>query len=281
VQRHLWRELHQTRTRLVAADRMVTMGQLLEGISEAIHSPIKETANVLAALPEQLARVESQLGPKNEADARLLDGVCQVEAQVSEARARAERAAKLLTAVRDHTVGLNETTRALFTARERAESAALLLSHRAQRAGVRIDTSGLDQTLTLEGDPGKLEQILTASMLMLLEMAPNGAATCLRISADQRHDGTQFDVRIDAQGFAQALTELLRAPRPVLSSENAASGVGLFVARHLAEGSYGGTLRAIDAPRETGLSLWCPKGKAQQHSRPSYRPGGGLGTVKP
>lgn len=277
LQRRLWLELHQTRRRLVASDRMVSMGHMLEGISDAIQRPISEASAELARLPETLDRAEAMVGPTNGANPSLVAAIDSTVGLLARAKEHTERAARLLTAVREHTTGLHETRKEQFALRPRLEAAALLVSHRAQRAGVTFDYGGVAPTATLEGDPGQLEQILTASLLGFVEAGAIAPGARVRAEVATTEEGTRLSLCAEGASVGAELLQRLSTPRPELGSGDLVSGVGLFVARQIAEGSFGGSLNVVHEIDQTRLELFCPVGKAQERSRPAYRPGGGLG----
>jgi PAS domain S-box-containing protein len=253
-------EARALRERLLAADRLVSLGTLASGIAHAVNNPLASVASTLKLVQEELDRCA--LDPSGVA-AKIPD----LRQAVTDALAGADR-------VRDVVRGLQ-----LFSAprsggaREavdlRAElDAAIDLTRNAltQRARLAVDIApGLPRVAAV---PGELGQAFVNLLMNAAEAIPEGGAAEHDVRVLARHGAGRVIVEVLETGAGVRPGQLPRLSERFQPSR-VSPGVGLAVC-HGVVTSAGGTLEVlIDSPRSSTFRVSLPVAPTTMPTRSS------------
>lgn len=127
-------------------------------------------------------------------------------------------------------------------------------ARRAQNQQVKIDLALAEPIPTVRGDPQALAQVLNSLIANALEAMPHGGR--LRISGERR--GDRFTLKLNDTGAGIPADRLAEAFKPLVSHKPNGLGVGLALARRIAQ-RYGGQLDLHSEPgKGTTASLQLP-----------------------
>ncbi len=275
LQRRVWARLERTRVQLVAAERMYGLGRLTAGIAHELKTPIAAVLNGVEGtrrLADELDRSVGHAGV-------TVDDLREISREMSESLTlvgqAAERAASFVAAIREQTRSLNEVVRAEVTVTARLGAVALLLSHRLKLSSIHLDTERVDRELTLECDPGKLDQILTNLISNALDACEeSGEGTFIRVTTELRDDQVVIAVEDDGPGVPTEIRERIFDPLFTTRGGAGGSGLGLAIARDLAEGAFGGRLALVPLGQGSRFELTCPRRGSKPQARPAWQPAG-------
>jgi signal transduction histidine kinase len=259
VRRRLWRDLERTRAQLAASDRMSNIGRMTAGVAHELKTPLAAAMNATESLHALIAELTESIGHPEITDHDLREIAEELRTSVGLASAGVRRSAEFIQALRAYTPKLDESFSARFTVASAVDSALVLLGHEVRRAGLVVDTSGVDADLTCAGDVGKLSQIVTNLVTNAIDACSRaGVGHVITVSA--RSFGTELILAVEDEGpgvpapIRDRIFELLFTTNPA----DGGTGVGLALARDLAEGSFGGTLELVPSAQGARFELRIP-----------------------
>jgi two-component system OmpR family sensor kinase/two-component system sensor histidine kinase BaeS len=141
-------------------------------------------------------------------------------------------------------------------------------SPQAESAGVHLCVAaGATPPLTLYGDPGRLDQVLSNLVSNALRHTPAGGSITLAATSVQSAAGEQIQLTVSDTGEGIAPEDLpfifdrfWRADRARTHTEGAGSGLGLAIAGQLVK-AHGGTITAGSEPGQgTTFTITLPVG---------------------
>jgi signal transduction histidine kinase len=227
------------RTLAELADR-----RALAAVGEFAASLAHEIRNPLTAIQVDLQMVEERLSPQ------------ELETRELQARALAElrrldrTVAGVLQAARSGKVA-NATVDLLATLHAAARAAAPAL----EQAGARCELPPEDAArLEVKGDADALEQLFLNLLLNAAQAVATGGCVAVRVRSE---DGfAQITIRDDGVGIPAA--DLERVFEPLYTTRAGGAGLGLAIARRLAE-AHGGSIGLASTPEDgTSASVRIP-----------------------
>jgi two-component system NtrC family sensor kinase len=238
-------ELGSTQRQVAHMDKMASLGRLAATVAHELNNPL---AGILtyARLVERSLRESGGAVPQHGELARCL-GLIQKEATRSGAIVR-----NLLTFARRSAVSLSASP--LNPVLERS---ALLVSHHAQMAGVRLELDLLEGDDVLVCDPDQLEQALVALLVNGIEATSGGGS--LRLAAAPAEAGSVvLTVSDTGSGIPEDVLPHIFEPF-FTSKEDGSVGLGLAVVYGIVQ-QHMGTIEVDSAPgRGTTFRITLPR----------------------
>lgn len=217
---------------LSQAARLQAMGELAAQMAHELNQP-------LAALLAQ-----SQAALKLQADASAGSGPADDDSPLATALrqnvAQARRAAAIVARLRA-SVAAGAAERVAVSPAERLAEVRFVLEPELRRHDVQLDASGLDPHARALADPTGLDQILHNLIGNAIE-ALAGRAPPRRIDVRGRADGAWLEIAVTDNGPGLDAAQAARVFQPFATSKPQGLGLGLAIARTLAE-QMGGELR--------------------------------------
>lgn len=276
LSRRQLRHLHQMQQQLVASDRLADMGRLTAAVAHELKTPVASTRNALDIVRVLLDELDASIGHPDVREGDLREIAVELRQNVAVGEQGLQRASAYLQALRERTRGLNERRREPFRLRDRVETMLLLLAHRTRRAALEVDVSGVDPSIELLGDPGKVDQILANVVGNALDaMEESGVGRTCTVAAWAV--GRDVIVRITDDGPGVPAEIRGRIFEPMFSTRTGAggTGIGLALSREIATGILGGSLDLVETSgaRGAAFELRVPRHGRPRHRQPSFVPG--------
>lgn len=273
VQRHIWNELDSKRHQLIAADRLSTLGQHMAGIAHELKTPIAATLNELQSLSDLSEEMRESIGHPDVQDDDLLEICDEIDQHVKGLRSNANRTARFVRAIREHTRDLHKTDDVLFSAWDRLEAVSALLEHRLKKSPVSLDMSGVDRYAQIKGDGGRFDQIFINLISNAFEACEeSGAGTLVEVYTETTPTGLKLVVHDDGPGVPAHLREKIFEPLFTTRAGSTGTGLGLAVCRDIVQGVFGGTLELVDAPLGARFEVFFPHPKKAGTTSQSQMP---------
>lgn len=232
----------ETLEQLRHLDRLRTVGTIASGIAHELGTPL----NVLLLRGSSLAKGHVEASEAAAAGAAVVSQV--------------EKMSRIVRQLLDFSRarGASMAPRSRVDLADVAHHATSLLSSMAKKNGVKIDVHAEDGAVT-EGDFRQLEQALTNLIVNGIQAMPKGGRLDVRVGREDGGDGVVVEVADEGQGIADEVRERVFDPFFTTKLEGVGTGLGLHVARGIAE-DHGGSIRVESAAgRGATFALHLPR----------------------
>jgi len=206
--------LDRENRRLAESEHLSELGEVARGLAHTLRNPL----NALGLAVERLA------GPLAPGEAEELAERCRLQIRRLDGALRGFLALASASAARAQPVELGGLAREI--ALEALQDAA---------GRVRIDVEAPHRT-ELVAVEAELKAVLQALVVNACEASPAGGRVVVRVAADG--DGARLEIDDEGPGIAPEVAARLFAPH--VTTKPHGSGMGLYLARRLAESRYGG-----------------------------------------
>ncbi len=239
--------LKANQQRMLAIEKMASMGRLTAGIAHEMNTPI---ATVRASLKELGALIDEyeasvgdgEVGPDDHkaiaADMRGLSAM---------ADKAAERAASFIQSVKSRTRDLARTDAYDFDASPVIEEAIFLLGHYFKRENCPAEFKRDGRSHMLHGVAGSLSQVVTNLLVNAIEASkPKGGGP---VTVELMEDGEAVIIRVsdEGTGIPEDVMPMIFDPMFTTKSLAEGTGLGLTIAQDIVTGEFGGSIQAESA----------------------------------
>jgi PAS domain S-box-containing protein len=248
--------------RLVAADRLLSLGALVSGITHDINNPLSLVLANLTFVIEVLPELQATSGPRPDETMRELNEA------VSEMRRGAER-------VRDLVRNLAVFARPTTTGRQPLDVEPLLESSIAMawseiRRRARLERAYAAGLPKVEADEGQLGQVFVDLLVNAAQAIGDSGAEENEIRVATRTDPmgrVVIEIRDTGPGIPEAVRRRLFEPFSTTKPAGVGHGLGLYASREIIRG-LGGTLEVESAGRGTTFKVTLPAHAARPQAAP-------------
>ncbi|MCB9538585.1 MAG: HAMP domain-containing histidine kinase, partial [Myxococcales bacterium] len=235
-QRRVFARLADAHERLLAADRLAQIGRRAATIAHDLKTPLAAARNALAEQRALVDELRRSVGHPQITDDDLRAIASDLGRQVERADELVERTTRYVHGLRDRTRRLGEAGGVEdFGVTARIEAVVQMVGHRAKAAGLSVQVDVQPADLTLRGDAGQFDQVVTN----LIDNAINacgehGVGGCVRITArDDGAEGARLVVEDDGPGVPVELRETIFEPLFTRRPSGEGTGLGLSICRDL------------------------------------------------
>jgi signal transduction histidine kinase len=244
--RRVWRDQwDDTRAWLIAGERMSQLGRMTSGIAHELKTPIAAADGALGTLRGLSAELGESIGHPDVTPDDLAEIAGEIGSAVALAARANRRASEFVASIRSATRGLSTVARVRFDLGEQTAGGLALLAHRVRRSGTRVDTDGMDEGLSLYGDPGRFEQILTNLIDNAVHATADVPDAVVRLRASRDGAGLHLEVEDDGPGVPEELRDSVFDYLFTTKGEGG-NGLGLALCRDLVEGEFRGTIQLVE-----------------------------------
>ncbi len=238
-----FRQLEQSQTSLMRADRLATLGRLTAGIAHEVNTPLGAVLNALQILGDLGREYQESIDDASVTPEDHREIAREIATTAGNAAGWARKAAAFITRVKTHGREPHPAFRRRFTVQSVVDETRALLTQR-----LRLECCDLvfedPEGVTVVGDPARLGQVLVNLVSNALDAYEEARVEESRIvvSARATDAGVEIAVRDWAGGMpadvaARIFDELFTTKDP-----GRGTGLGLSISRNLVEASFGGTL---------------------------------------
>jgi signal transduction histidine kinase len=242
-----WRDLREAyaylaieQRRLLASEKMASIGRLTAGIAHEMNTPLGAARTSLARLGTLGREYEASIGEAGVGP----DDHREIAREIQEAAALGERgverAVGFVASLRRQTRVQDDEAARDFDVHEVIREALLLARHRLRSAKCEVRWEPQDGPLTLFGAPGQLSQVMINLLVNAADAsAADGGAIDLRVAPSNGH--LVIEVEDEGSGIAPEVLPRIFEPFFTTKASHEGTGLGLALTHDIVHG-LGGTI---------------------------------------
>ncbi|MFC4809854.1 ATP-binding protein [Paenibacillus sp. GCM10023250] len=234
--------LQQARSRLIQAEKLASLGELVAGIAHEMNSPIGIGVTASSHLAERTKALLARYGQgplrKSELEAYLAESSETADILLANLR----RAERLIAAFKQVAVDQTFEERRSFNVRAYMEEILLSISPKLKPSGHRV-VLHIEPSLETIGYPGAFYHIMTNLLLnSLLHAYDDGTEGTIVIRAEADAKALTVTYADDGKGIEPALIPRIFDPFVTTKRGRGGTGLGLSVVYNLVVQTWGGTI---------------------------------------
>jgi signal transduction histidine kinase len=235
-------ELETSQTRLVAAEKLASMGRLTAGLAHEINTPLASARNRLLAARDLAEEYRQAIGDKTVADDDHREIAGELSQLLTEADHRLEQLGEFVRKIRGHTRVASSGT-GKFDPLQVTEDTLAMLAPQARSAGVTLRFDPPRDRLTLLGEPGRFSQVVTNLVLNAVDACENARDEALVVVTLQQDAGKlRLLVEDNGGGIAPEVLPKIFDPMFTTKEVGKGTGLGLSITYDIVKGHFGGEI---------------------------------------
>jgi PAS domain S-box-containing protein len=243
-----YRRLQDDQERLLAAEKMASLGRLTAGIAHEMNTPLAAVRSSLNEVSNLVAEYQAALGdPEITLDdhrAIALD----MQKAIKLADTATERAAAFVRSIKAQTRDPGSKERVRFNAVAVIQDTLLILSHALRHAHCTASFEHPADDLSLIGSPGRLAQVVTNLVMNAIDASTAKGGGPIHIQL--RPTAAGLDLQVRDSGIGIAPENLGRIFEPMFTTKpfGQGTGLGLSIVHAIVTGDFGGAIEVASQP---------------------------------
>jgi signal transduction histidine kinase len=223
---------------------MATLGRLAAGVAHEMNTPLGASMTSLKLLQDLVNEYESSVGDPTVSTTDHREIAFEMSRLVGSTREWLRKAAAHIGSLKLHTRALQNVDVRSFPVLQIVEDVGLLLSHRLRLSQSRLVVECSSENPQLDGDPGKLGQVLTNLLSNAIDANREGGRPNAEIRVVVQEDGDTLVIRVEDQGPGISSEDIIRIFDEFFSTKpfGEGTGLGLAIARDIISNFFNGTI---------------------------------------
>jgi PAS domain S-box-containing protein len=257
--------LETNQEQLVVSEKMASLGRLTAGIAHEMNTPLAAARSALADLERLVDEYADSAGDLEVSadDHREIAG--EMRARLRLSKGALEKAVGFVRGIKSQTRGMALEERRRFDLVAVVREALLLLGHAIRHRKIALDFRAAAPTLEIEGDPGRLAQVVTNLVTNAIDASP-AAGGPLRVAIDPDADD-RVAIEVADAGCGIPPENLNRIFDPMFTTKpfGEGTGLGLTIVHDIVTGALGGTIDVqSEVGRGTTFTIRLPRAPSQR-----------------
>jgi len=250
------RMLTENQRKLVASEKMASLGRLTAGIAHELNTPLAAVRNSLEILKDLINEYANSINdPQVQSeDHRAI--AADMQKLVLSSLVSAEKSAGFIRGIKGQTMNLITRPAAYFAAAPVVTDTLLLLNFALQRGGCELVTD-IQKDVELYGDPHELGQIITNFVNNAIDACAPGAGKIIVSLKNAKTGGTVLSVADNGSGISSENLSKIFDPMFTTKPFGVGTGLGLTIVHELVE-KFRGHLDVASEPGNTVFSVVFP-----------------------
>jgi DNA-binding LacI/PurR family transcriptional regulator/signal transduction histidine kinase len=237
-----YQALQANQARLLAAEKMASLGRLTAGIAHEMNTPLSAVRAALAQLEESAREYQRSVG-----DATVTGDDHQEIAQemletIQLATKAAERAVSFVRSIKTQTRDFGPRDQQLFDAVPVIRDALLLLGHALRRAKCVTNLEMSQASVEFLGSPGRLAQVVTNLVTNALEASMEKGGGPISVWLGTSLAGVELRISDQGMGIAPEVLPKIFDPLFTTKPFGEGTGLGLTIVHDIVTGEFGGRI---------------------------------------
>jgi len=243
-----YHELQCSQENLVRAEKMAALGRLTAGIAHEVNTPLGASLNALKMIEELVQEYRVSIGDAGVTDDDHRELASELHESVENVGKWMAKAASYIRSIKAHTRNLDAVEARPFELPRLIEDTLLLLSHRLRLSSCSVWTE-CPPHLILQGDPGKLGQVITNLITNAIDAYEHHGREDGRIAI--RVEDTRAEVAVSVEDFGCGIAprHLERVFEELFTTKppGKGTGLGLSISRDIVSDCFGGRITVESA----------------------------------
>jgi DNA-binding LacI/PurR family transcriptional regulator/signal transduction histidine kinase len=257
------RQIREDHERLLAAEKMASLGRLTAGIAHEMNTPLAAVRASLSELGNLVGEYRASAGDSEVTVADHLAIADDMERSVDIARRSAERASGFIRSIKGQTRQSDSSEPGVrFDLSKAITDSLVLLAHELKRGGCGVEFWSPEFAVMVTGKPDRLVQVITNLVMNAIDaMAPAGGT--VSISLGEEGANAILTVSDTGSGMDQETRGRIFDPLFTTKPFGVGTGLGLTIVRDIITGDFCGTIDVSSVPGEgTTFTVTIPLIKA-------------------
>lgn len=234
-------------------ERLVSLGQMLGGITHNLNSPIVSIYNNIISMEALAHKMENLPDGENITKKDYLEIVGGLLNHLNEMKPHCSFISDLLTTVRNQAIQLNDSISQSFTIAELQARIRLLMDYELKKHNCILKTDiQLEPYLIIKGEINNLVQVINNLILNAIQAYEDKGGIIELIIEKRDYNKIVFAVRDYAKGIPEEVQQKI-FQEMVTTKGPGSSGLGLYMSRLTIKGRFGGELIYNSTPGEGSI----------------------------
>jgi len=231
--------IKQAHNQLLQRDRLASLGELAGGVAHDINSPLSAIMGGLMFVERLFLKYRDSFNDENVTPEKRKEMEEEILHQIINSSNASQKIVKIVNSIRNHTRNLSGENIQDFYVSSVFEDIKILLNHQLKGAVCELEVEAEDKML-VNGDPGKLGQVLTNLVVNALQ-AYNGDPGKVMLKSRKEDDNIIITVEDNAGGIPEIYREGIFSK--MLTTKGAqGTGLGLYLSYSIITGHFGGRM---------------------------------------
>ncbi|MCL6588558.1 MAG: HAMP domain-containing histidine kinase [Firmicutes bacterium] len=227
---------------IMERERLVSLGQMLGGITHNLKSPVASIAGFIDRLEELAVELEDTIADESVTPEDRLDIIKDLKNDLDEMKLYCSYISNLLTMVKEKSVQLNTSVNQSFTIAEVQTRIMLLMNFELKNNNCTLKTEiRLDPQSIVKGEINNLVQVINNIILNSIQAYEGQGGAIDLVIEKQENNKIVFTVTDYASGIPEEIQKKL-LHEMVTTKGAKGSGLGLYLSRLTIKGRFGGDL---------------------------------------
>lgn len=245
-----FRQLEQSQTSLMRADRLSTLGRLAASVAHEVNTPLGAVLNALDVLGKLGREYHDSIADETVSPDDHREIADEIVATAGAAAGWARKAAAFISRVKTHGREPHPDVQQSFTIAAVVDETRALLAQRLRLECCTLDFAAEPPDIVLVGDPARLGQVLVNLVNNALDAYEERHSTESRIAVSARRVDGVVEIAVEdwAGGMPPEVADRIFDELFTTKDAGRGTGLGLSIARNVVEESFDGRLTVATTP---------------------------------
>ncbi|HEX2926287.1 MAG TPA: ATP-binding protein [Ruminiclostridium sp.] len=247
--------MEENARQMVEKARLISLHNLIGGISHNIKSPLMSSSGGILALKNHTRKIEGLLTELNTGGnySEYVDIVEDMKKWEDSIKHYLVYISDIITAVKDQTTSMNGNQNRKFTVGELFDKISILLDFEMKKSSCKLNTVlNIESDAQIEGDISALTQILGNAVINAAQSYSGGGV--INLQADRTREGILFTVQDFGKGIPQEVKNKI-FNEMITTKGKDGSGLGLYFANIAVRSKFMGSI-SIASEEGKGTSVY-------------------------
>jgi len=252
--------IQEKHEKLLASEKMASLGRLATGIAHEINNPLAATRNALSEIGKLASEYQASIGEAEVTPDDHREIAQEMQRAIQLAESAVERATAFVRGIKSQARDLAPRDRVRFNAVPVIQESLLLVSHALRQANCKVKFEPAADLIELYGSPGELAQVVTNLVTNAIDASAEKGGGSILLHLTPKNGNVEFIISDRGEGIPPEVLpkifDFMFTTKPV----GLGTGLGLSIVHNIVTGGFGGTIAVNSRPGQgTTFTLRLPQ----------------------